>query len=129
MESVAELRRALEAARAETAALRAQLRERTGSLEEMIQAMLVGRTVPIEQPTTMDSLGRELMGMLDPTQDKVRTQHMFSRAVEIERSLNSPGMKMKPRCGVCVLGPTWMAWAGVHVGPRGHSCPCKGGPT
>ena len=62
----------------------------------MIQAMLVRRTVPIEQPTMTNTLGRELMGMLDPTQDKVRTQHFFSGAVEIDRSLNSPGMKMKP---------------------------------
>ena len=57
----------------------------------------------------MDTLGRELMGMLNPTQDKVRTQQIFSGAVEIDRSLNSPGIKMKPLCGVCVLGPTWMA--------------------
>ena len=69
----------------------------------------------IEQPTMMDTLGRgtlgrELMGMLDPTQDKVRTQQIVSGAVKIDRSLNFPGMKMKPRCGICVLGPTWMAW-------------------
>ena len=108
MESVEELRRALEAAQAETAALRA-VREGTGSLEEMIQAMLVRWTVPNEQPTMMNTRGRELMGMLDPTQDKVRIQQFVSGAVEIDRSLNSPGMKMKPRCGVCVLGPTWMA--------------------
>ena len=80
-----------------------------------MQAMLVRRIVPIEQPTMMDTLGRELlgrerMGMLDPTQDKVRTQHFFSGAVKIDRSLNSPGMKMEPRCGICLLGPTRMAW-------------------
>ena len=57
----------------------------------------------------MDMLGRELMGMLDPTQDKVRIQHFFSGAVEMVRSLNSQRRKMKPRCGVCVLGPTWIA--------------------
>ena len=90
--------------------IRVQLRERTGSLEEMIQAMLVRQIVPIEQPTMMDTLGRELMGMPDPTQDKVRTQQFFSGAVVIDRSLNSPGMKIKPRCSVCILGPTWMAW-------------------
>ena len=66
--------------------------------------------MPIERPTMMDTLGRELIGMLDPTQDKVRTQQLFSGAVEIDRSLNSPGIKMKPRFGFCVLGPTWMAW-------------------
>ena len=55
-----------------------QLRERTGPLEERIQAMLVRRTVPIEQPTMMDTLGRELMDMLDPIQDKVQTQQFFS---------------------------------------------------
>ena len=47
--------------------------------------MLVRWTVPIEQPTIMDTLGRELMGMLDPTQDNVRTQRFFSGAVEIDR--------------------------------------------
>ena len=72
----------------------------------MIQAMLVRRIVPIEQPTMMDTLERELMGMLDPTQDKVRTQKIFPGAVKIDMSLISPGMKMKPRCGICVLGQT-----------------------
>ena len=50
----------------------------------MVQAMLVRRIVPIGQPTMMDTLGRELMGMLNPTQDKVRTQQIFSGAVEID---------------------------------------------
>ena len=115
MESVEELRRALEAARAEIAALRAAAEGADRALEEMIQAMLVRRIVPIEQPTMMDTLGREpvgreRMGMLGPSQDKVRTQQVVSWAVKIDRSLNSPGMKMQPRCGICVLGPTWMAW-------------------
>ena len=87
-----------------------QLREWTGFLEEIIQAILVRRTVPIEQPTMVDTLGLELMGMLAPAHDKVRIQQFVSGAVEIDRSLNSPGMKMKPRCGVCVLGSTWMVW-------------------
>ena len=76
----------------------------------MIQAMLMRRIIPIEQPTMMDTLGRELMGMLDLTQDKVRTQQSFSGAIKMDRPLNSPGMKMKPRCGIRVLGPIWMAW-------------------
>ena len=50
-----------------------QLRERTGPLEEMNQAMLVRRIAPIEQLTMVDTLGRERMGMLGPTRDKVRT--------------------------------------------------------
>ena len=58
-----------------------------------------------------EPVGRERMGMLGPTQDnKVRTQQMFSGAVKIDRSLNFQGLKMKPRCGICVIGPTWMAW-------------------
>ena len=77
MESVDDLRRALEAARAQTAALGLQLRERTGPLEEMIQAMLVRRIVPMEQPTMMDTLGRERTGMLGTTRDKVRAQQIF----------------------------------------------------
>ena len=43
----------------------------------MIQAMLMSRTVPIEQATMMDMLGRELMGTLDPAQDKVRIRAKF----------------------------------------------------
>ena len=46
--------------------------------------------MPIEQPTMVDTLGRERMGMLWPTQDKVRAQIFFSGAVKIDRSLNSP---------------------------------------
>ena len=60
----------------------------------MIQAMLVRRTVPIKQAMMMDMLGRELMGIRDPTQDKVLIQQMFSGAVEIVRSLNSQRIKM-----------------------------------
>ena len=66
--------------------------------------------MPIEQPTMVDTVERERMGMLGPTRDKVRTQQFFSGVVRIDRSLNFPKMKMKPRCGICVLGPTWMAW-------------------
>ena len=37
-----------------------------------------------------DVLGRQLMGVLDPTQDKARTQHVFlGGAVEIARPPNS----------------------------------------
>ena len=108
MESVEELRRALEAAQAETAALRAAAEgadwasrvNDTGDADEADSAY--------RATTMMGMLGRELIGMLDPTQDKVRIQQFFSAAVEIVRSLNSQRIKMKPRCGVCVLGPIWM---------------------
>ena len=40
----------------------------------MIQAMLVRWIVPIEKLTMMDTLGRERMGMLEPTRDKVQAQ-------------------------------------------------------
>ena len=76
--------------------LRLQLRDRTGPLEEMNQAMLVRRIVPIEQPTMVDTLGRERMGMLGPTRDKARARQFFSGAVKIDRSLNFSKMKMKP---------------------------------
>ena len=59
-----------------------QLRERTGPLEEMNQVMLVRRIALIEQPTMVDTLGRERMGMPGPTRDKVRTQQFFSGAVK-----------------------------------------------
>ena len=87
----------------------AKLREWIGLLEEMNEAMLVRRIGPIEQPTMVDTLGREQMGMLGPTQE-MRAKQIFPGAVKIDQSLNSPKMKMKPRCGICVLGPTWMAW-------------------
>ena len=105
-----ELRRALVAARAETAALRAAAEGADRAPRGNNQAMLVRRIVPIEQPTMVDTLGRERMGMLGSTRDKVRAQQIFWGAVKIDRSLNFPKMKMKPRCGICVLGPTWMAW-------------------
>ena len=109
MESVEELRRALEAARAETAALRAAAEgadrapqgNESGDASEGDSAYRA----------TYDSgyAGTRTDG-LGPAQDKVRAQNCFSGAVKIDRSLNSPKMKMKPRCGICVLGPTWMAW-------------------
>ena len=74
MESVEELRRALEAAQAETAALRAAGEgadwaprvNDTGDADEADSAY--------RATTMMGMLGRELIGMLDPTQDKVRIQ-------------------------------------------------------
>ena len=83
----------------------------------------------IEQITMTDIPGRQLMGVLDPTRNKVRTQQFFWGAVEIVRPLYSKKMKMKPRCGACVLGPTWMTCSGVHVGSSGYSCPCEGEST
>ena len=110
MESVDDLRRALEAARAETAALRAAA-ERADRAPRGNDTGDAGEAVvPIEKPTMMDTLGRERTGMLELTRDKVRAQQIFSGVVKIDRSLNFPKMKMKPRCGICVLGPTWMVW-------------------
>ena len=103
MESVDDLRRALEAARAETAALRAAAEG----------ADRVPRGSDTGDAGEADSAYRETYertGMLEPTRDKVRAQQIFSGVVKIDRSLNFPKMKMKPRCGICVLGLTWMAW-------------------
>ena len=106
-----ELRRALEAARAETATLRAAAEgadraPRVNDTGDAGEADSAYRATYDDE----DTLRRERMGMLGPTRDKVRAQQSFSGAVKIDRSLNFPKMKMKPRCGICVLGPTWMAW-------------------
>ena len=53
----------------------------------MIQAMLMRRTRSIEQTTIMNMLGRRLMGMLDPTQDKVRRRQKKMGAVEDEAAM------------------------------------------
>ena len=111
MESVEELQRALEAARAETAALRAAAEgadralggNDTGDAGEADSAY----------GATYDDgyAGTRADGHAGPNaRQGTRAQQMFLGAVKIDRSLNFPKMKMKPRCGICVLGPTWMAW-------------------
>ena len=67
MESVEELRRALEAAQAGTAALRA-------AAEGADRAPRVNDTGDADEA---DMLGQQLMGVLNPTQDKMRTQHFL----------------------------------------------------
>ena len=110
MESAEELRRALEAAQAETAALRAAAKgadrvprgNDTGGAGEADSAY---------RATYDDGYaGTRADGHAGPNARQSANTAIFSGAVEVDRSLNSPGMKMKPRCGVCVLGPTWMAW-------------------
>ena len=107
MESVKELRRALEAAQAETAALRA-------AAEEADRASRVNDTGDADEADSAyranyddGHAGTAADGHAGANRRQVvRIQHFFSEAVEIVRSLNSQRMKMKPRCGVYVLGPT-----------------------
>ena len=110
MESVEELRRALEATRAETAALKAEAEgadraPRGNDTGDAGEADIVFRA-------TYDDgyAGTRADGHAGPNARQGANKAFFSGAVEIDRSLNSSGRKMKPRCGVCVLGPTWMAW-------------------
>ena len=90
MESVEELRRALEAARPETAALRAAAEgadraprgNDPGDADEADSAY---------RATYDDGYaGTRVDGHAGPNADKVQTQQFFSGAVEIDKSLNSP---------------------------------------
>ena len=77
MESVEELRRALEAVLAETAALRAAAEgaNRSPRVNDTGDAGEAGSAY--RASCEMDMLGRELMAMLDPMQDKARIQQLF----------------------------------------------------
>ena len=110
MESVEELRRALEAAQAETSALRA-------AAEGADRAPRVNYTGDADEADSAywasyddGHAGAGADGHAGPNARQGVNTAFFSGAVEIVRSLNSQRMKTKPRCGVCVLGPTWMAW-------------------
>ena len=110
MESVEELRRALKAAQAETATLRA-------AAEGADRAPRVNDTDDADEADSDyrasyndGYAGTRADGHAGPNARQGAKTVFFSGAVEIVRSLNSQRMKMKPRCGVCVLGHTWMAW-------------------
>ena len=116
MESVEELRRTLEAARrAETAALRAAaegadrapLGNDTGDAGEADSAY---RATYDDGYAGTRYAGMRADGHAGNNARQGANTANFYRAVKIDQSLNSPGMKMKPRCGICVLGPTWMVW-------------------
>ena len=110
MESVKELRRALEAARAETAALRAAVEgadraprgNEPGDAGEADSAYRATYDGGYAETRTDGHAGANAR--------QGAAQQFFSGAVKIDRSLNFPKMKMDPRCDICVLGPTWMAW-------------------
>ena len=110
MESVDELRRALEASRAETAALRAATegadRARRGN-----DTGDAGKADSAYRATYDDGYARTRTdGHAGANARQGASTAIFWGAVKIDRSLKFPKMKMKPRCGICVLGPTWMAW-------------------
>ena len=116
MESVEELRRALEAARAETtAALRAAAEgadraPRGNDTDNAGEADSAYRATYDDVYAGTRAAGTRADGHAGPNARRGANTAIFPGAVKIDRSLNSPGMKMKPRCGICVLGPTWMAW-------------------
>ena len=105
-----ELRRALEAARAEKAALKAAA-EGADSPPRGKDTGNAGEVDSAYRATYDDRYaGTRADGHAGPNARQGANTAFFSGAVEIDRSLNCPGMKKKPRCGVCILGPTWMAW-------------------
>ena len=104
-----ELRRALVAARAETAALRAAA-EGADRAPRGNESGDAGEADSAYRATYDGGYaGTRADGHAGPNA-RQGTQQIFSGAVKIDRSLTFPKMKMKPRCGICVLGPTWMAW-------------------
>ena len=120
MESVEELRRALEAARAETEALRAAAEGAdraprgndtgdAGEADSAYRATYDDRYAGTRAAGTR-AAGTRADGHAGPNARQGANSAIFSGAVKIDRSLNSPGIKMKSRCSICVLGPTWMAW-------------------
>ena len=110
MESVEELRRTLEAARTETAALRAAA-EGADKAPRGTDTGDAGEADSAYRATYDGGYaGTRADGHAGPNARQGANTAFFSGAVKIDRSLNSPGMKIKPRCGICVLGPTWMTW-------------------
>ena len=110
MESVEELRRALEAVLAETAALRAAA-EGANRSPRVNDTGDAGEAGSAYRASCDDGhAGTRADGHAGPNARQGANTAIVSGAVEIVRSPNSQRMKMKPRWGVCVLGPTWMAW-------------------
>ena len=110
MESVEELRRALVAARAGTAALRAAA-EGADRAPRGNESGDAGEADSAYRATYDGGYaGTRADGHAGPNARQGTSTAIFWGAVKIDRSLNFPKMKMKPRCGICVLGPTWMAW-------------------
>ena len=117
MESVEELRRALEAARAETAALRAAAEgadraPRGNDTGDAGEADSAYRATYDDGYAGTQAAGTRADGHAGPNARQGANTAIFfwggkNRQVP---TINSPGMKMKPRCGICVLGPNWMAW-------------------
>ncbi|CAN0334562.1 unnamed protein product, partial [Ascophyllum nodosum] len=105
MESVDELRRALEASRAETAALRvaAEGADRAPRGNDTGDA---GEADSAYRATYDDGYARTRTdGHAGANATQGASTANFFWVVKIDRSLNFPKMKMKPRCGICVLGP------------------------
>ena len=111
MESVEELRRALEAAQAETAALRAPAEgaDRASRVNDTANADEADSAYRVSYDD--GHAGRAADGHARSNARQGANTAIFSwGGVEIARSLNSQRKKMKLRCGACHLGPNWMAW-------------------
>ena len=113
MNSVEELRRALEASQAETAALRAAAEgadrvPRVNDTDDADEADSAHRVNYDDGQAGTAADGRA--GPNAFARQGVNTT-FFWGSVEIASPPNSRNTKMRPRCGTCVLGPTCMAWA------------------
>ena len=105
-----ELRRALEAARAETAALRAAA-EGADRVPRGNESGDAGEADSAYRATYDDGYARTRTdGHAGANARQGASTAIFLGAVKVDRSLNFPKTKIKPRCGICVLGPTRMAW-------------------
>ena len=113
MESVEELRRALEAARDETAALRAAAEgadraPRGNDIGDAGEADSAYRATYGDGYAGTRAGGTRADGHAGPNARKGANTAIFFWGGKNRPVLKF--MKMKPRCGICVLGPTWMAW-------------------
>ena len=106
MKSVEDLHRALEATQVETAVLRAaaERADRTPRVNETGDADEADSAYRVNYDD--GHVGTAAEGRAGPNaRQGANTANIFG-AVEIDRPLDSQRMKMKPRCGACVLGST-----------------------
>ena len=110
MESVEELSRALEAAQAETEALRAAAKgaDRVPRVNETGDAGEADSAYRANHDDGYAGTGADGHAGSNARQGANTAKKIWGgRNRQVSKFQR---MKMKPRCGVCVLGPTWMAW-------------------
>ena len=110
MDSVEESRRALEAPQAKTAALRAAAEQADRTPRVNYTGDADGEDSAYRENYDDGHAGAAADGCAGPNAfvRQATNATILFWAVEIARLPNSRKMKMKPRCGACVLGPTWV---------------------